>query len=75
MTYGTDAAATHLTNAYWYRDSRDMLQCDPTSATVTAATNRGFITRWDKLGACKALQISDVCIAICSTSISPFCRA
>jgi len=57
LTYGTDAAATHLTNAYWYRDSGDMLPCDPTSATVTAVTNRGFITRWDKLSGSKLLQL------------------
>ena len=29
LTYGTDAAATHLTNAYWYRETDDMLPCDP----------------------------------------------
>ena len=34
-----------------------MLPCVPTSATVTAVTNRGFITRWDKLSASKDLQI------------------
>jgi len=39
LTYGTDAAATHLTNACWYRDTGDMLLCDPTTATVTAVTN------------------------------------
>jgi len=57
LTYGTDAAATHLTNAYWYRDTGDMLPCDPTSATITAMTNRGFIIRWDKLSASKELQL------------------
>ena len=56
LTYGTDAATTHLTNAYWYRDTGDMLPCDPTSATVTALTNRGLITRWDKLRNSKGLQ-------------------
>jgi len=57
LTYGTDAAATHLTNAYWYRDTSDMLPCDPTSATMTAVTNRDFITRWGKLSASKDLQL------------------
>jgi len=57
LTYGTDAAATHLTNAYWYRDTGDMLPCDPTSATITAMINRGFITRWDKLSASKEVQL------------------
>jgi len=51
LNYGTDAAATHLTKAYWYRDTGDMLTCDPTSATSTAVINRDLITRWDKLRA------------------------
>ena len=57
MNYGNDWSATHLTNAYWYRDTGDMLPCDTTSATVTATTNRGFISRLDKLSASKELQI------------------
>ena len=57
LTYGIDAAATHLTNAYWYCDNGDMMPCDPTTATVTAVTNRGFITCWDKLSASKVLQL------------------
>jgi len=57
LTYGTDAAATHLTNAYWYRDTGDMFPCDPTSETVTAVSNCGSITRWDKLSASKELQL------------------
>jgi len=57
LTYGTDAAAKYLTNAYWYRDTGDMLPSDPTSATITAMTNRGFNTRWDKLSGSKDLQL------------------
>jgi len=57
MIYGTDAAVTHLTNAYWYRDNGDMMPCDPTTAAVTAVTNRVFITRWDRLSASKGLQL------------------
>jgi hypothetical protein len=30
LTYGTDAAKTHLTNAYWYIDDGDMGPIDPT---------------------------------------------
>jgi len=45
LTYGTDTVAKHLTNGYWYRDTGDVLQCNPTTATVTATTNREFITR------------------------------
>jgi len=29
MTYGSDAAATHLSNAYWYLDTGDMQPVDP----------------------------------------------
>jgi len=57
VTYGTDAAATHLTNAYWYRDTGDMLPCDPTSYTITAMTIRVFNTRRDKLSGSKDLQL------------------
>ena len=45
LTYGIDAAATHLTNAFWYRDNGDMMPCDPTPANVTAVNNRGFISK------------------------------
>ena len=48
LTYGTRAAATHLTNKYWYRDTGNMLPCDPAAESVTATTNWGFITRWDR---------------------------
>jgi len=34
-----------------------MMLCDPTTAIVTAVTNRGFITRWDRLSASKGLQL------------------
>jgi len=34
-----------------------MLPYDPTSATVTAVTNRDFITHWDKLSSSKELQL------------------
>jgi len=32
LTYGTDAAATHLTNAFWYLDDGDLLPSDPKAA-------------------------------------------
>jgi len=57
LSYGTDAAATHLTNAYWYRDTGDMLLCDPKTATLAVVTNRGFVTRWVKLSASKELLL------------------
>ena len=34
-----------------------MLPIDPTSATITAMTNRGFNTRWEKLNASKEFQL------------------
>jgi hypothetical protein len=32
LTYGNDVAQTHLTNAFWYLDTGDMLPHDPTAA-------------------------------------------
>ena len=57
LTYGIDAAATHLTNAYWFSDNGEMMTCEPTTAVVTAVTNRGFITRWVRLSTSKELQL------------------
>ena len=47
-TYGSDDAASDLTNAYWYLDNGYMLPCDPT-ATFTDETNQGFIARWNRI--------------------------
>jgi len=46
LTYGSDAAATHLTNAFWYLDHGDLLPCEN---TATDAKNKIFITRWNKI--------------------------
>jgi hypothetical protein len=43
LTYGNDAATTHLTNAMWILDDGNMAVNDPTAAD---STNRGFMTRW-----------------------------
>jgi hypothetical protein len=43
---GYDAAEYHLINAYWCRDTGDMLPCDPT-ADETTTKNKGFVRRWD----------------------------
>ena len=40
MTYGTDAAASHLSNAYWYPDTGDMQPSDPTAEILTVTTYR-----------------------------------
>jgi hypothetical protein len=44
LTYSSDAAATHLTNAFWYIDNGDKLPCDP-SANASHTANKGFVTR------------------------------
>ena len=48
LSYGSDAATSHLTNRYWYLDRRNMLPCDPT-ATYTDEKNKGFIARWNRI--------------------------
>ena len=42
LTYGSDAANSHLTNAYWYLDEGDVLAGDPTSTSIK---NKGFVKR------------------------------
>ena len=44
LTYGTDAATTHLRNAMWIMDHGNMVACDPSSDD--ASNNKGFVTRW-----------------------------
>jgi hypothetical protein len=39
LSYGSDAAESHLTNSYWYLDNGNMLTCDPTD-TYIETTNR-----------------------------------
>ena len=59
MTYGSDNAATHLTNAFWYLDEGDQLPCDPRAAD---AKKLDFITRWNKIKQSKEVQLySDIC--------------
>jgi hypothetical protein len=54
LTYGSDAAQLHLTNAFWYLDNGDMLTCNPTAAD---SKNKGFITRWDRIKQSKVVQL------------------
>ena len=56
LTYGSDAAASNLTNAFWYLDNGDMLPCDPTAAQ-TGTTNKGFIARWNRIKQSKEIQL------------------
>jgi hypothetical protein len=57
LTYGTDAALTHLTTAYWYKDDGDLAPSDGT--TATAETNKGFSLRWNRMNQSKDLQTND----------------
>ena len=63
LTYGSDAATTQLTNAFFYLDDGDLLPCDLTAAD---AKNKDFITRWNRLKQSKEVQLcgrihSDIC--------------
>jgi len=44
LTYGNDAATTHLRNTMWILGDGNMVACDPTS--VDASNNKVFFTRW-----------------------------
>jgi hypothetical protein len=73
LTYGSDAAVSHLTNSYWYTDNGNMLTCDPTE-TYTDAINKGFIRRWNLQKQRKVIELvgrfhADICNA--STYIIP----
>jgi len=63
LTYGSDARASHLTNAFCYLDDGDLLPYDPTAAD---AKNKDFITRWGRIKQSKEFQLygrihSDIC--------------
>jgi hypothetical protein len=57
LNYGSEAAVSHLSSAYWYLYTGDMKPCDPAAETLTSATNRGFISRWNELSASKEIQL------------------
>ena len=59
MIYGSDAAVTHLSNAYWYLDTGDIQPVDPSAENVTAMTNKGFILRWNRISASREIQLFD----------------
>jgi RNase P subunit RPR2 len=65
LTYGSDAASSHLTNAFWYLDNGNTLACDPT-AQYTDDTNMGFVARWNRIKQSKEVELygrlhSDIC--------------
>jgi hypothetical protein len=57
LTYGTDAASSHLSNSYWYLDTGDMQPSDPTAETHTSATNDGILSRWSRLSGSRDVQL------------------
>ena len=66
LTYGSDAANSHLTNAYWYLDEGDVLAGDPTSDIIK---NKGFVKRWDRQKQNKVIELYDRLHAdICNVS-------
>ena len=52
-----DAAASHLTNTYWYLDTSDMQSYDPMVETHTAITNEVFIFRRTRLRGSRDVQL------------------
>ena len=57
MTCSADAAATYLSNAYWYLDTCNMHPVDPWAENITAMTNNGLILRWNKISASREFQL------------------
>jgi len=51
MTYGTDAAATHVSNAHWYIDTGDKQPSDPSAEILNA------IICWNRLSASREVQL------------------
>ena len=56
LTYGSDAANSHLTNAYWYLDEGDVLAGDPTSTSIK---NKGSVKRWERQKQSKVTELYD----------------
>jgi len=66
LTYGSDAANSHLTNAYWYLDEGDVLAGDPTSDSTKS---KGFVKRWERQKQSKVIELYDRIHAdICNVS-------
>jgi len=66
MTYDTDAADTHLSNAYWCLDTGDIEHNVPSDENMTVTTNAVFITRWNRLSSSSEVPLfdrlnSDIC--------------
>ena len=57
MTYGHDAAKTHLTTCFWYLDTGNMLAVEDPKGTVDANTNTGFTLRYQLLKDSKEVEL------------------
>jgi len=65
LIYGSDAANSHLTNAYWYLDG-DVLAGDPTSGSTK---NKRVVKRWERKKQSKVIELYDSLHAdICNVS-------
>ena len=54
LTYGRDAANSHLTSGFWYLDSGDLQTWEP---TTTEPTNAGFVAHWNRIKERKEVQL------------------
>ena len=66
MTYGTEAAATHLSNVNRYIDTGDMQPSGFSAKNLIASAYRGFITRWHRFITSREVELfrrfhSDIC--------------
>ena len=66
LTYGIDAATSHLTNAFWYLDKSYLL---PRDSIKPESKNKGFIDRWIRIKPSKDVRLlsrlqSDICYVI-----------
>ena len=64
LTYGNDAAESHLKNGYWYLNAGNMKGRDYTKPTET--TNGGSVTRCNKMKESQTIEMygrihSDIC--------------
>jgi len=63
LTYCSDAANSHLTNAFWHLDEGNVLAGDPTSTSIN---NKGFVKRWERQKESKVTELygrlhADIC--------------
>jgi len=75
MKYGSDAAASHLSNTYWYLDTGEMQPVGPSAENVTAMTNKGFILRWKRITASREVHLFGDYIVTYVTCPYNCCRA